>query len=197
MRAFRSSRISVLRATAVAASGVIAMAAVAGCGGDDKEKDKKPAAGATATSTASGTASANPSGKPTGKSTSTKKPTSSPTATDSSINAIDLKVGDCVNFDGDDAMSTTSCSKPHDGETVGVYELPSEMSPDTPTYMKDIEEKCLEYIEPVLDRQQNSQELNGTWIYPTAESWIMGGNKTLQCIVIRKDNAPLPAGKLK
>lgn len=191
--------------TAAAAAGVIGMAVLTGClGEDDKNKnsnplgspsDKKPTSTATDTKSSdepTSKSSTAPSRKPTGSG----QPTS--TSTDStSINKLDLKVGDCVDFDATDKMSKASCTGPHDAETVGVFQLPESMSPVSPTFEDDIQKKCMDTVNPVIQRQSNAAKLSGTFVYPTVDSWIRGNDKTLQCFVVNRDDTPLPAGKLK
>lgn len=205
MRSFRSTRISAKRVAAVAASGVIAMVSLTACGDDDKDKALTPPSMPKPTFSIPDLDIPDmPSGLPTStkkpSGSSTSKPTGNPTSgstDDTSINRIDLKVGDCVDFDATDKMSKTSCTGPHDAEAVGIYELPESMSPSSATFEKDIQDKCRSYIEPVIDRQANASELSGTWIYPSVESWTMDDDKTLQCLVIRDDEKPMAAGKLK
>ncbi|MDI2129782.1 hypothetical protein [Yinghuangia seranimata] len=187
--------------TAVAASGIVAMSALTGCLGKDDKKaassSSSSSATASADATASGKSTDSPAGKPSGSSTGTKKPgTANPSASSDKVNRIDLKVGDCVNFEGE-KMSKTSCTGPHAAETVGVYTMPSTMSPTSLSYQKDIEAKCSEYGDPVIKRQPNADKLNISFVYPTASSWIMDNDKTLQCFVGNDDNSPMPAGKLK
>lgn len=205
MRSFRSPRKSVIRVTAVAASGVVAMAMLTGCGDDDKNKSFAPPV-PTFSIPKLDVPDIDipdiPSTLPTGtkKPTSSSKPSGGSTSggpDDTSINRIDLKVGDCVDFDASDKMSKTSCSGPHDAETVGVYELPESMAPTSATFDQDIEDKCVSYIEPVIDRQPNASQLSGTWIFPSPSSWTMDDDRTLQCLVVRQDEAPLTGGKLK
>lgn len=197
MRSFRSTRNSAVRFTAVAATGIIAMSALTGCLGKDDKKASNTSS--SSSPSASGDATDKPTDGPTGKSTSTKKPNStanpSSGATSDSVNRIELKVGDCVNYEGE-KMSKASCSSPHDEETGAVYTLPSSMTPTSMTYMDDIEAKCEELLTPVINRQPNAKDLTFSYVYPTASSWMMDNDRTLQCMVAREDKQKLTA-KLK
>jgi hypothetical protein len=206
MRAFRTTRISALRVTAVAASGVLAMAVLTGCGDDKDDNGSNPFGKDSKAPTASATASDKSSDSPTKSPTATKRPTSSsseddePTSTstdDMSINRIDLKVGDCIDFDTANKMSKTSCSGPHDGETVGIFDADSSINPVSTTFEKDLNTKCNQYVDPVIRRQPNASQLNSTFVYPDPSTWYTSGDRTVQCFVIMDDDSPLPAGKLK
>lgn len=187
MRSFRSTRVSALRVTAAAASGIIAMTALTGCLGKD---DKKSNA----------SSSSSPSASPTAKSTSTKKPTGNPTATGSSdisdtVKRIDLKVGDCVNYEGE-KTSKVSCSSPHDEEAGAIYTLPDSMSPMSLTFKDDIDAKCQELVTPIIERQANPNKYSYSYIFPSSSSWMMDNDRTLQCMIAGANNTKLTA-KLK
>lgn len=198
MRSFRSPRVSALRVTAAAASGIIAMTALTGCLGKDDKKSN-----ASSSSSPSASASDDATGKstasPTGKSTSTKKPTGNPTATGSdisdSVKRIDLKVGDCVTYEGE-KTTKVSCSTPHDEEAGAIYTLPDSMSPMSLTFKQDIGDKCQDLLEPIISRQANPDKYAIGYIYPSSSSWMMDNDRTLQCMVAGANNTKLTA-KLK
>jgi hypothetical protein len=199
MRSFRSPRVSALRVTAAAASGIIAMTALTGCLGKDDKKSN-----ASSSSSPSASASDDATGKstasPTGKSTSTKKPTGNPTATGSSdisdsVKRIDLKVGDCVNYEGE-KTTKVSCSSPHDEEAGAIYTLPDSMSPMSLTFKDDIDDKCKTLLTPIIERQANPNKYSYSYIYPSSSSWMMDNDRTLQCMVADANQGKLTA-KLK
>lgn len=174
------------------------MAALTGCLGDD-DKDKATGTGGAKTPTAASSESQSPSAlaDPSGAPPASAKPGGSgnPTASDK-VNKLDLKVGDCVDFDADNQMSKASCTSEHDAETVGIYTMPSSMTPTSMTYRDDVKAKCLEYTKPVVERQAAPAKYTGTWIFPDSKSW-MNNDRTLQCLVMHRDESPMPGGKLK
>lgn len=196
MRSFRSTRVSALRVTAAAASGIIAMTALTGCLGKD---DKKSNASSSSSPSASSDATGKSTASPTGKSTSTKKPTGNPTSTESgisdSVKRIELKVGDCVNYEGE-KTTKVSCSSPHDEEAGAIYTLPDSMSPMSLTFKDDIDAKCKSLLTPIIERQPNPDKYSYSYIYPSSSSWIMDSDRTLQCMVADANQGKLTA-KLK
>ncbi|NUP33745.1 MAG: hypothetical protein HOU01_18840 [Streptomycetaceae bacterium] len=174
------------------------MTALTGCLGKDDKKSN-----ASSSSSPSASASDDATGKstasPTGKSTSTKKPTGNPTATGSdisdSVKRIDLKVGDCVTYEGE-KTTKVSCSTPHDEEAGAIYTLPDSMSPMSLTFKQDIGDKCQDLLEPIISRQANPDKYAIGYIYPSSSSWMMDNDRTLQCMVAGANNTKLTA-KLK
>lgn len=208
MRSLRSTRSTALRLTAAAASGVVAVTVLTGCLGK-KDKDKAAVTGSSSAPTSAGTpgaadpsASSAPSGSSSsssgssgsGSGSGSNKPTSA--ATSDKVNKLDLKIGDCVDFDADDKMTKASCTGEHDAETVAVYAMPSSMTPTSMTYRDDVKAKCMEFIKPVVDRQADPKKYTGTWIFPDSAAW-MNNDRSLQCLVMHRDQTPMPAGKLK
>ncbi|NUU22632.1 MAG: hypothetical protein HOV68_14125 [Streptomycetaceae bacterium] len=202
MRAFRSTRISAFRLSAVAASGVIAMAVLSGCGDDKDSKGANPFGGKDSPSAS---APSKPSDKPSESSTSTRKPTSSSgsttdptgTGTSSTVSRIDLKVGECVDWDDiTDEPSKVPCTKPHDSEVIVVDDVTVPGSAPSEAAIKQAAETmCDAPSQEAADANPNLP-IRGSWVYPTEESWE-GGDRTVQCFAERDDNLPLPAGMLK
>lgn len=200
MRSLRSTRSTALRLTAAAASGVVAVTVLTGCLGK-KDKDKAAVTGSSSAPTSAGTpdaaapsASTAPSNSGSSSGSGSNKPTSA--ATSDKVNKLDLKIGDCVDFDADDKMTKASCTGEHDAETVAVYAMPSSMTPTSMTYRDDVKAKCMEFIKPVVDRQADPKKYTGTWIFPDSAAW-MNNDRSLQCLVMHRDQTPMPAGKLK
>ncbi|MCF2527618.1 septum formation family protein [Yinghuangia soli] len=211
MRSLRSTRSTALRLTAAAASGIVAMSVLTGClGKEDKDKaagtgsSSAPSAPAGADAGAPGSADpsapggtgTNTGGTSTGGSSTgggTGKPTSIATG---KVNKLDLKVGDCIDFEDDNTNVKASCTGEHDAEAVAIYAMPASMTPTSMTYRDDVKAKCMEFIRPIVDRQPDPSKYAGTWIFPDSASW-MNNDRTLQCLVMHRDQTPMPAGKLK
>lgn len=207
MRSLRSPRKSALRVTAAAASGIFAIAVLAGCNGDDKDKAPNgldismppmtmpsikipdidvPDIDVDGTSTGSSTA------------TSTKKPTGTPTqASDGAslpdeVESVDLEVGECINTSSSGEISKTSCSGSHDAQVSGVTEIPDGGTPGTSAFDDANEATCERLSSALIKRQSNASDLTFTWYSPTLASWTQG-DRTLQCMIVRQDETKLTA----
>ncbi|MDI2127886.1 septum formation family protein [Yinghuangia seranimata] len=206
----RSSR--ALRISAAAAAGLFAATALTGCLGTDDDKDKKGAGSPTPSTVLSApaapTAPAAPaasSGKPAGSPGATAsspaggtaaKPSSGTSTGDTrKVGMNDFKTGDCVNQLAD-RSEKTDCAGPHDAEVVGVATLAANQSPTSFTYEKDTSDKCHQIADPVVARQAAPADFGIIKNYPTADSWLNANDRTLSCMVHRKDNAKI-TGKLK
>ncbi|WP_436772400.1 septum formation family protein [Yinghuangia sp. YIM S09857] len=201
MRAFRSPRKSAIRATAVAASGVIAMAMLVGCNDDDKDKSLTPPPAPTFSIPKIDIPDIDmpdmPSNLPTGTKRPTETGTKRPTATDTGneVEAVKLSKGECVDLDSRGEITKTSCSGSHSGEVGGVATLPESPQPDSPTFDSTAEAKCEDMVGPIIDRQTNADDLSFSYYTPTPESWE-NNDRTLQCIIVRADKGKL-TGKLR
>lgn len=202
MRSLRSPRKSALRVTAVAASGILALAVLTGCNDDDNGKSPSgldisvppiptmpdfklpdidvPDIGADDSSDP----------------TSTRKPTGTPTAASDGatlpdqVDAVDLKVGECIDTSSSGKISKKSCSGPHDAQVSGVTEIADGMTPGTSAFDKANEATCDVASSAIINRQDNPSDLTITWYSPTISSWTQG-SRTLQCLIVREDETKL------
>ncbi|MGW0658670.1 septum formation family protein [Streptodolium elevatio] len=185
----------------MAASGVVAMAMLTACNGDDDNKSLTPPPMPTFSVPKIDIPDIDipdPSDLP----TSTKRPTSSSsrptggaTSSTDEVESVDLEEGECIDTSSSGEISKKSCSGPHMGEVGAVVTLPDSPSPTSPDFEASIESKCEDEVMPIINRQSNASALTFSFYYPQFSSWT-SGDRTLQCIIEREDGAKLTA-KLK
>jgi hypothetical protein len=174
-----SGRKTARRTSVLAAGGVVAMLALTGCLGD-KDED------ASSTPSASSSAKSSTSARPTGSSTA------NPSGLPTQVEAIDLKKGDCITSTSSGDISKKPCTGPHTAEVVANYDLADGDSPMDLDFDEKVSEKCSSFVDPVIARQPNADELSVYMYMPTVSSYIQG-EREVTCLVVRKDDAPLTA----
>ncbi|HSA51461.1 MAG TPA: septum formation family protein, partial [Yinghuangia sp.] len=106
------------------------------------------------------------------------------------VEAVDLKVGECIDTSTDGEISKKSCSAPHDAQVSGVTTIPDDLTPGTTAFRESNNDACESLSTPLIERQDNPKELTFIIYAPVASSWAQG-DRTLQCMIIRKDETKL------
>ncbi|WP_436789229.1 septum formation family protein [Yinghuangia sp. YIM S10712] len=197
MRSPRSPRKSALRVTAAAASGIFAIALLTGCNGDDK--DGKPGGidigdipkmsippMPTMPSLDIPDLDLDSSGSPGATST---RPAGGATMP-GQVESVDLKAGDCIDTSSSGQISKKSCSGPHDAQVAGVSTISDSLDPRSSAFENANDAACDQMGSVIIDRQDSPSDLTVTWYAPTPESWE-DGDRTLQCLIVRRDKTEL------
>lgn len=107
-----------------------------------------------------------------------------------SVNAFQLRVGDC--FDdtyeafGDevsevDNLPGVPCSTPHDNEVYAAFDVSLPDFPDEGELSMMAFDRCLERFENFVGRDYESSDLDILTLYPSKESWDLQNDREVVC----------------
>ncbi len=95
-----------------------------------------------------------------------------------SVDAFQVRVGDCFNdtYDSDDEYQVSDvpgvpCSDPHDNETYAVFDLSAESYPGGEAMGELAFESCFKRFESFVGRDYETSTLDIHMMYPSTESW--------------------------
>ena len=93
---------------------------------------------------------------------------------DGSVDAFDIRVGDCfddTSFDEVSNLPGVPCAEPHDNEAFAVVELTVESYPEGDAMLNLAHETCLKHFESYVGKDYQSSSLEIMTLYPTPASW--------------------------
>jgi hypothetical protein len=107
-----------------------------------------------------------------------------------SVNAFQLRVGDC--FDdtyaafGDevsevDSLPGVPCSSPHDNEVYAAFDIDLSEFPDEDELSMLAFDRCLDRFENFVGRDYDSSDLDILTLYPSQESWNLQNDREIVC----------------
>jgi len=111
-----------------------------------------------------------------------------------SVDAFDVKVGDC--FDDSNSLEEITslpgvpCSEPHDNEAYAVIDLTIDSYPAGDGMGDLATDLCLEQFESFVGREYETSELDIFTMYPTSESWKQSDREVV-CAVYSMDASKL------
>jgi Septum formation len=92
-----------------------------------------------------------------------------------SVNAFEVRVGDCFDDSGDSTEITSlpgvPCSEPHDNEAFAVFDVTIATYPAGDGMWDLATNSCMERFESFVGKDYESSSLDIFTLYPTSESW--------------------------
>jgi Septum formation len=108
--------------------------------------------------------------------------------------AFALRVGDCLNVGGTvteseetqmiNSVPTVPCGDEHDGEVYASHLMEDAEYPGDEATAATADELCYANFEGFVGMAYEDSALDFTMFYPTAESWELGGDREILCIVV-------------
>jgi len=110
-----------------------------------------------------------------GASTSADRDGSGVIVEEGSIDAFNVRVGDCFNdVSFDDEVSSVPgvpCSEPHDNETYAVFDVSVTSYPEGDGMSELAFESCMGHFEAYVGKDYESSSLDITTMFPSQQSW--------------------------
>lgn len=109
-----------------------------------------------------------------------------------SVDAFEMKVGDCFNDSSSYAygeeQEVTSvpgvpCSDSHDNEVYAVFDIGISSYPSDESMFDIAFDACLDKFEPFVGRDYQSSALDIYAMYPTRQGWSALGDREIVCAV--------------
>jgi hypothetical protein len=142
------------------------------------------------TATTSGTPSAAPAapvGAPAVPGTPPPAGGTTPTTGSSSVNAIDLAVGDCVSQMGgstsDVQLSVVDCAQLHQGEVFAEFTVTATTYPGDDALSKEAEDGCVSRLAGYSPAAVGDPSISISFVYPSAQTWAVG-NREVECLAV-------------
>ncbi|MBF4992564.1 septum formation family protein [Arthrobacter gandavensis] len=180
----KSARQMHLARAGKAASAAVFALVLAGCGASaDNDEPKTSESPAAASSSASAEAD-------TAADEKTEDEVSAET-----VDAVDLKVGDCLVDDPDaeqiEAVDVLPCTEPHDTEVYAAMDMEAGAFPGEEAVDAAAQEFCLAEFQPYIGTDYSESALNIGYLTPTPSSWTLGNDREILCTVYRMDGEKL------
>ncbi|MFZ3453247.1 septum formation family protein [Arthrobacter sp. 7Tela_A1] len=157
---------------------------LAGCGGSASAGNDEPK-----TSESPAAASASPEAETAAKEAAEEE------AAAESVDAVDLKVGDCLAEDPDaeevDAVDVLPCTQPHDSEVYAAMDMEAGAYPGEETVDTTAQDFCLAEFQPYIGADYSVSALDIGYLTPTPTSWTLGNDREILCTVYRVDGEKL------
>jgi len=114
-----------------------------------------------------------------------------------SVNAFQVRVGDCFNDSGSleeiSSLPGVPCSEPHDNETFAVIDLTVATYPEGDAMAELAQGSCIERFESFVGTDYESSALDVLAMFPTPESWKQDDREVI-CAVYKVDSSKLVGG---
>jgi hypothetical protein len=177
---------------------------VAGCGGGDEEATSGDSASAVETSvdgtdddqgvasSDGGLRSSATSGGSEGD-TATTSTTSSATTEEAELDVFDVGVGDCFNDFSIGEVETVAgraCEADHLYEVYAAFDIADGDFPGEDEVTTLATDGCLERFEDFVDEPYETSILDISFLTPTDESWLLGNDREVLCLVANVDQTP-------
>jgi len=115
-----------------------------------------------------------------------------------SVDAFNVRVGDCFNDystssfnDEVSSVPGVPCSEPHDNETYAVFDVSISSYPESEDVMAEIAHNaCVERFDSFVGRDYESSALDISTLFPTAQSWKQNDREVV-CAVYDMEANPL------
>ncbi|MFF2607220.1 septum formation family protein [Arthrobacter koreensis] len=112
-----------------------------------------------------------------------------------SVDAVDLKVGDCLVDDPDaeqiEAVDVLPCTQPHDTEVYAAMDMDRGSFPGEEAIDAAAQEFCLAEFQPYIGTDYSESALDIGYLTPTPTSWTLGNDREILCTVYRMDGEKL------
>lgn len=108
------------------------------------------------------------------------------------VGVFTLKVGDCL---GDVALeeitsvTELSCDNPHIYEIYHAFDISGDVYPGDDEVVTEAQESCLAEFEGFVGVQYEDSALEISYLYPTQNSWTLGDDREVLCMVINLDGS--------
>ncbi|WIK63855.1 septum formation family protein [Gleimia hominis] len=111
--------------------------------------------------------------------------------------AVDLNVGECIKLPSDadldngfevSSVSTTACSKSHDGEVVGMKTIRGESYPGQDELYAQAKTFCRSAFKDYTGEDLDSSPLEVFPLLPTKDSWSHSQDRALVCVAVSRDD---------
>lgn len=115
-----------------------------------------------------------------------------------SVDAFEMKVGDCFDdtsslfgsSDGVNSLPGMPCSKPHDNEVYAVMGVSTESFPGDEAMSEMAFDDCLKKFASFVGKDYDNSSLDIMTLYPSSESWRQN-DREIVCAVYDMDAAKL------
>jgi hypothetical protein len=110
-----------------------------------------------------------------------------PTTGSSSVNAIDLAVGDCVTQMGgstsDVQLSVVDCTQLHQGEVFAEFTVSDTSYPGDAALSKEAEDGCVSRLAGYSPAAVGDPSITISFVYPSSQTWAVG-NRQVECLAV-------------
>lgn len=109
------------------------------------------------------------------------------------VGVFSLSVGDCLADVGLDSISSVtelSCEAAHVYEIYHAYDIPGDAYPGDDAVVTSAQDNCLAEFEPFVGTTYDDSELDVSYLYPTMESWTLGDDREVLCMLVTVDGSP-------
>ncbi|MCC3298299.1 septum formation family protein [Arthrobacter caoxuetaonis] len=111
------------------------------------------------------------------------------------VDAVDLKVGDCMAEDPDaeevDAVDVLPCTQPHDSEVYAAMDMEAGPYPGDEAVDAMAQDFCLAEFQPYIGTDYSVSALDIGYLTPTPTSWTLGNDREILCSAYRVDGEKL------
>ena len=111
------------------------------------------------------------------------------------VEAVNLKVGDCMADDPDaeevSDVDVLPCTEPHDSEVYAAMDINADSYPGEEAVDTMAQEFCLAQFQPYIGTDYSVSALDIGYLTPTAMSWTLGNDREILCTVYRVDGEKL------
>lgn len=112
-----------------------------------------------------------------------------------SLDAFNMRVGDCFNDDNSSVGETfevtdvpgVPCSDPHDNEVYAVFDLKIDSFPENDAMPDLAFDACLKQFHDFVGKDYETSSLDILTMYPTSSSWTQQNDKEVICAVYDVD----------
>jgi hypothetical protein len=109
------------------------------------------------------------------------------------LDVFDVTVGDCFDdFSIGQVSEVTgrSCESPHLYEVYAAFDIPGDIYPGDEEVSTAATDGCLERFEPFVGEPYETSILDISFLTPTLESWTLGDDREVLCMVVNVDETP-------
>lgn len=111
------------------------------------------------------------------------------------VDAVDLKVGNCL-IDDPDAEEVSDvevlpCTQPHDSEVYAAMDIDAGVYPGEEAVDTMAQDFCLAEFQPYIGTEYSVSALDVGYLTPTPSSWTLGNDREILCTVYRVDGEKL------
>lgn len=108
------------------------------------------------------------------------------------VGVFTLKVGDClgdVALDEISSVTELSCDAPHIYEIYHAFDIAGDEYPGDDEVVAEAQEVCLDEFEGFVGIDYNDSELEISYLFPTSNSWTLGNDREVLCMVLNLDGS--------
>lgn len=108
------------------------------------------------------------------------------------VGVFTLNVGDClgdVPLDQISSVTELSCDNPHIYEIYHAFDISGDVYPGDDEVVAEAQEVCLDRFEGFVGIDYTASELEISYLYPTSDSWSLGDDREVLCMVLNLDGS--------